>query len=102
MQQQAHGQALGSSELYSLLLVLELKVKEQEGSCHAKSLSSKRLIYDVENHRLLCKLYVRVGFFRYIQLQSMFSCEKRPSVGISNNLLCIIFNILLQENIFNS
>lgn len=102
MQQQACGQTLGSSELYSLLLILELKVKEQEGSCYAKSLSSKRVNYGVENHRFLCKLHVRVGVFRYIQLQSMFSCEKRPNVGISNNLFCIIFNILLQENIFNS
>lgn len=34
VQQQTHGQALGNLEIYSLLLIL--KVKVQEDSCHAK------------------------------------------------------------------
>lgn len=55
MKQQAHGQALGNSDQCSLQLVLKLPVKLQEGFCHAKSLNSKRVAYDVEKHRVLCK-----------------------------------------------
>lgn len=61
-----HMGSSGNSELYSLLLILKLKVKIQEGSCHAKNLIMLQTI----------DCYVRMGVFRYIQLQSTCSCEK--------------------------